>query len=137
MIAVGISSFPGFARLVRGSVLSIREMEYVTAGRVLGASSGRIMRRAILPNVLAPIIVLATLTFPLAVLDAAALSFIGLGAQPPSPEWGALLVGGRNSLRTAPHLVNIPGLAIFITVLGFNLIGNNLRDVLDPRLRTR
>ncbi len=137
MIAVGISAFPGFARLVRGSVLSIREMEYMTAGRVLGASSGRIMRSAILPNVLAPIIVLATLTFPLAVLDAAALSFIGLGAQPPSPEWGALLVGGRNSLRTAPHLVNIPGLAIFVTVLGFNLIGNNLRDVLDPRLRTR
>jgi peptide/nickel transport system permease protein len=137
MIAVGIASFPGFARLVRGSVLSIRETEYVTASRVVGATASRIMRRAILPNVLAPIIVLATLAFPLAVLDAAALSFIGLGAQPPTPEWGALLVDGRNYIRTTPHLVNIPGLAIFITVLGFNLIGNNLRDVLDPRLRAR
>jgi peptide/nickel transport system permease protein len=137
MIAVGISSFPGFARLVRGSVLSIRETEYVTADRVLGATPARIMRRAILPNVLAPIIVLATLAFPLAVLDAAALSFLGLGAQPPIPEWGALLVDGRNYLRTSAHLVNIPGLAIFVTVLGFNLIGNNLRDVLDPRLRVR
>jgi peptide/nickel transport system permease protein len=137
MIAVGVAAFPGFARLVRGSVLSIREREYVTAGRVLGATPGRIMRTAVLPNVMAPIIVLATLSFPLAVLDAAALSFLGLGAQPPTPEWGALLVGGRNSLRTAPHLVNIPGLAIFVTVLGFNLIGNNLRDVLDPRLRVR
>jgi peptide/nickel transport system permease protein len=137
MIAVGVSSFPGFARLVRGSVLSIRETEYVTAGRVLGATPGRLMRTSILPNVMAPIIVLATLTFPLAVLDAAALSFLGLGAQPPTPEWGALLVDGRNYLRTAAHLVNIPGLAIFVTVLGFNLIGNTLRDVLDPRLRTR
>ncbi|MBW3632597.1 MAG: ABC transporter permease [Chloroflexi bacterium] len=137
MIAVGVGAFPGFARLVRGSVLSIRETEYVTAERVLGATPTRIMRSSILPNVLAPIIVLATLAFPLAVLDAAALSFLGLGAQPPTPEWGALLVDGRNYLRTAPHLVNIPGLAIFITVLGFNLIGNNLRDVLDPRLRAR
>jgi peptide/nickel transport system permease protein len=137
MIAVGIGTFPGFARLVRGSVLSVRETEYVTADRVLGSTPARIMRRSILPNVLAPIIVLATLAFPLAVLDAAALSFLGLGAQPPTPEWGALLVDGRNYLRTAPHLVNIPGLAIFVTVLGFNLIGNTLRDVLDPRLRTR
>jgi peptide/nickel transport system permease protein len=137
MIAVGIGSFPQFARLVRGSVLSVREAEYVTADRVLGATPSRIMRRAILPNVMAPIIVLATLAFPFAVLDAAALSFLGLGAQPPTPEWGALLVDGRNYLRTAPHLVNIPGLAIFATVLGFNLIGNNLRDVLDPRLRVR
>ena len=111
-------AFPGFARLVRGSVLSIRETEYVTAERVLGATPTRIMHRSILPNVMAPIIVLATLAFPLAVLDAAALSFLGLGAQPPTPEWGALLVDGRNYLRTAPHLVNIPGLAIFVTVLG-------------------
>jgi peptide/nickel transport system permease protein len=95
------------------------------------------MQRAILPNVLAPIVVLATLSFPLAVLDAAALSFLGLGAQPPTPEWGALLVDGRNYLRNAPHLVNIPGAAIFLTVLGFNLIGNGLRDALDPRLRVR
>ena len=137
MIAVGIGSFPGFARLVRGSVLSIRETEYVTADRVLGATPARTMWRSILPNVLAPIVVLATLAFPLAVLDAAALSFLGLGAQPPLPEWGALLVDGRTYLRSAPHLVNIPGLAIFVTVLGFNLIGNSLRDVMDPRLRVR
>lgn len=137
MIAIGIATFPGFARLIRSSVLSIRETEYVTAERVLGASPARIMWKAILPNAMAPIIVLATLTFPLAVLDAAALSFLGLGAQPPTPEWGALLVTGRTNLRTAAHLVNIPGLAIFVTVLGFNLIGNTLRDVLDPRLRSR
>ena len=137
MIAVGVGAFPQFARLVRGSVLSVRETESVVAGRVLGATPARLMRRAILPNVMAPIIVLATLAFPFAVLDAAALSFLGLGAQPPTPEWGALLVDGRNYLRSAPHLVNIPGLAIFVTVLGFNLIGNSLRDALDPRLRTR
>jgi peptide/nickel transport system permease protein len=137
MIAVGVGAFPQFARLVRGSVLSVRETEYVIAGRVLGATPARILQRAILPNVMAPIIVLATLAFPFAVLDAAALSFLGLGAQPPTPEWGALLVDGRNYLRSAPHLVNIPGLAIFVTVLGFNLIGNGLRDALDPRLRSR
>jgi peptide/nickel transport system permease protein len=137
MIAVGIGAFPGFARLVRGSVLSVRETEYVAAARVLGATPARIILRAILPNVLAPIVVLATLAFPLAVLDAAALSFLGLGAQPPTPEWGALLIDGRNYLRSAPHLVNVPGAAIFVTVLGFNLIGNSLRDALDPRLRSR
>ncbi|HEX5498263.1 MAG TPA: ABC transporter permease [Thermomicrobiales bacterium] len=137
MIAVGIGAFPGFARLVRGSVLSIRETEYGAAARVLGATPARIIVRSILPNAMAPIVVLATLAFPLAVLDAAALSFLGLGAQPPTPEWGALLIDGRNYLRTAPHLVNIPGAAIFATVLGFNLIGNSLRDALDPRLRAR
>jgi peptide/nickel transport system permease protein len=137
MIAVGIGAFPGFARVVRGSVLSIRATEYVAAARVLGATPARIIVRSILPNAMAPIVVLATLAFPLAVLDAAALSFLGLGAQPPTPEWGALLIDGRNYLRTAPHLVNIPGAAIFVTVLGFNLIGNSLRDALDPRLRTR
>lgn len=137
MIAVGLTSFPGFARVVRGSTLSIRETEYVTAGRVLGATSGQLMRRAVLPNVLAPIIVLASLEFPAAVLTAAALSFIGLGAQPPTPEWGALLVDARTYIRSAPHLINVPGAAIFIVVLAFNLLGNTLRDVLDPRLRTR
>lgn len=137
MIAVGLGSFPGFARVVRGSVLTVREMEYVTAGRVLGATPPHLMRRAILPNVLAPIIVLASLEFPAAVLTAAALSFIGLGAQPPSPEWGALLVDARTYIRTAPHLINVPGAAIFVVVLAFNLLGNTLRDVLDPRLRQR
>ncbi len=137
MIAVGLLSFPGFARVVRGSVLSVRETEYVTAGRVIGATAPHLMRRTVLPNVAAPIIVLASLEFPAAVLTAAALSFLGLGAQPPSPEWGALLVDARTYIRTAPHLINVPGAAIFLTVLAFNLLGNTLRDVLDPRLRTR
>lgn len=137
MIAVGLGSFPGFARVVRGSVLSVKEMEYVTAGQVLGATGRHIMRRAILPNVLAPIIVLASLEFPAAVLTAAALSFLGLGAQPPQPEWGALLTDARTYIRTAPYLINIPGAAIFLVVLAFNLLGNSLRDVLDPRLRGR
>lgn len=137
MVAVGISAWPYFARVVRGSVLSVRSMEYITAEHVLGASGARIMWRAILPNVLAPIIVLASLEFPAAVLYASALSFLGLGAQPPSPEWGALLTDARNFIRTAPHLINIPGAAIFCVVLAFNLLGNTLRDVLDPRLRGR
>jgi peptide/nickel transport system permease protein len=137
MLAVGIASWPYFARVVRGSTLSVREMEYVAAERVLGASGFHIMRRAILPNVLAPIIVLASLEFPAAVLYAAALSFLGLGAQPPTPEWGALLVDARTYIRTAPYLINIPGGAIFFVVLAFNLLGNSLRDVLDPRLQGR
>jgi len=137
MIAVGISSWPFFARVVRSSVLSVKGMEYITAGRVLGARDRHIMVKAILPNVLAPIIVLASLEFPAAVLYASALSFLGLGAQPPSPEWGALLTDARNFIRTAPHLINIPGAAIFFVVLAFNLLGNTLRDVMDPRLRGR
>ncbi|MDQ3695246.1 MAG: ABC transporter permease [Chloroflexota bacterium] len=137
MIAVGVGAFPGYARVVRGSVLSIRGSEYVTAERVLGADDRHIMRRAVLPNVLAPIIVLASLEFPAAILSAAALSFLGLGAQPPDPEWGALLTDGRNFIRSAPWLINIPGLAIFAVVLAFNLLGNTLRDVLDPRQRGR
>lgn len=137
MIAVGISSIPGFARLVRGSVLSIRELEYITAARAIGVSSPRILWKAILPNAMAPIIVLATLLFPDAVLVAASLSFIGLGAQPPSPEWGALLVDGRLYIQSASWLITFPGLAIFITIMGSNLLGNALRDVLDPHLRGR
>jgi len=137
MIAVGISSIPGFARLVRGSVLTIREQEYVTAARAVGVSNPRILWKAILPNVMAPIIVLATLLFPDAVLVAASLSFIGLGAQPPSPEWGALLVDGRLYIQSASWLITFPGLAIFITIMGSNLLGNALRDVLDPHLRGR
>jgi len=137
IIAVGLASWPLFARVVRGSVLSVKEMEYVTAGRVLGARGPHILRKTILPNVLAPIIVLASLEFPAAVLVAAALSFLGLGAQPPTPEWGALLVNGRSYIRSAPYLINIPGAAIFLVVLAFNLLGNTLRDILDPRLRIR
>jgi peptide/nickel transport system permease protein len=137
MIAVGISSIPGFARLVRGSVLTIRELEYVTAARAIGVSAPRILWKTVLPNAMAPIIVLATLLFPDAVLVAASLSFIGLGAQPPSPEWGALLVDGRLYIQSASWLITFPGLAIFITIMGSNLVGNALRDVLDPHLRGR
>jgi peptide/nickel transport system permease protein len=137
IFAVALAAWPLFARIVRSSVLTVRESEYVTASRVLGAGHLRIMGRGILPNVAAPIIVLASLEFPAAVLVAAALSFLGLGAQPPTPEWGALLTDARNYIRTAPYLINIPGVAIFLTVLAFNLLGNALRDVLDPRLRNR
>jgi peptide/nickel transport system permease protein len=137
IFAVALASWPLFARVVRSSVLTVRESEYITAARVLGGSHLHVMWRGILPNVLAPIIVLASLEFPAAVLVAAALSFLGLGAQPPTPEWGALLTDARNYIRTAPYLINIPGVAIFLTVLAFNLLGNALRDVLDPRLRHR
>ncbi len=137
IFAVALSSWPLFARVVRSSVLTVRESEYMTAGQVLGASHLHMMWRGVLPNVLAPIIVLASLEFPAAVLVAAALSFLGLGAQPPTPEWGALLTDARNYIRSAPYLINIPGLAIFLTVLAFNLLGNALRDTLDPRLRHR
>jgi peptide/nickel transport system permease protein len=137
MIAVGVGEAPGYARLVRGSVLSIRQQEFVVAARVLGASNVRIMRSAVMPNVLAPIVVLATLGFPVAILAAAALSFVGLGAQPPSAEWGAMIVSGRTFITNAPWLINFPGVAIFLTVLGFNLFGNAIRDALDPRLRQR
>lgn len=135
MIAVGLAAVPAFARLVRGSALVVREQMYVEAARAVGAGHAAIMVRHILPNVAAPLIVLVTLQFPAALLSAAALGFIGLGAQPPSPEWGALLVGARTYLRRAPWMANIPGLAIMLTVLGFNLLGNALRDVLDPTQR--
>jgi len=137
MIAVGIGESPGFARLVRGSVLAVKGQDYVMAARVVGAPNGHIMRRQVLPNALSPIVVLATLEFPVAILIAASLSFLGLGAQPPSPEWGAMLVEGRTFITTAPWLINFPGLAIFVTVLGFNLFGNAVRDALDPRLQKR
>lgn len=135
MIAIGISNMPGWARLVRGNALSIKENDYCMAANSVGCSDFQIMYRHILPNIVSPMIVLATLQFPAAVLSAAALSFVGLGAQPPSPEWGALLTGARVFIRTAPWLVNFPGVAIFITIIGFNLLGNALRDTLDPQLR--
>lgn len=135
MLAVGISSVPGYARTVRSLALVAREEVYVEAAQAAGSSRARVMLRHILPNCLPAVIVYATLTFPGAILSAAALSYVGLGAQPPTPEWGALLVGAREFLRRAPWIVNIPGLAIMLTVLGFNLLGNALRDVLDPRLQ--
>jgi peptide/nickel transport system permease protein len=135
LIAIGLAYVPGWARYVRGSVLAIKENEYVTAARALGASHGKIIRRHILVNVLPAIIVIASLDFPAAVLSTAALSYIGLGAQPPTAEWGSLLTGARSYMYTAPWLVNFPGLAIFVTMLGFNFLGNALRDTLDPKLR--
>lgn len=137
IIAVGVRTVPIFTRLVRASTIALREHDYVVAARALGAGNGRIFRSHILPNVLAPIVVLVSLEFPAAVLVGAGLSFLGLGAQPPSPEWGTMLVGARQYLSTAPWMVNAPGVAIMVTVLGFNLLGNALRDTLDPRLRQR
>jgi ABC-type dipeptide/oligopeptide/nickel transport system permease subunit len=134
MIAVGIVSIPAYARVVRSSVITLREADYVEASRALGASSMELLFRRILPNALPPLIVLATLGFATAILDTAALSFLGLGAQEPTPEWGTMLGRERNQLFSAPHLVFSAGIAISITVLGFNLLGDGLRDALDPRL---
>jgi peptide/nickel transport system permease protein len=136
MIAVGLVYWSGYARVVRGQVLSLREWEYVTAARAIGARDGRIILRHILPNVLAPVIVMATLMMGDAILIEATLSFLGIGAQPPTPSWGSILAGGRTYLRLAPWVTIIPGCAIMLTVLGFNLLGDGLRDALDPRLRS-
>jgi ABC-type dipeptide/oligopeptide/nickel transport system permease subunit len=127
-------SIPVYARLTRASVLTVKEQDFITANRALGSPPARILFRHIFPNVLTPLIVQGTLSIGTAVLDAAALSFLGLGAQPPLPEWGAILSEGRNRVFTQPHLVFFPGAAIMITVLGFNLLGDGLRDALDPRL---
>ena len=137
MIAVGISSVPRFTRVVRGSVLSAKHHVYVEAARALGAPDRTIMLRHILPNVLAPVIVIGTLGIATAILSAAALSFLGLGAKPPTPEWGAMLSNSRNHLRDAWWWSTFPGLAIMVTVLAMNLLGDGLRDALDPRLRER
>lgn len=135
MIAVGVQQIPAFARLVRGSVLSVRKHEYSEAARALGASDARIMVRHIVPNVISPVIVLASLDVGTAILASAGLSFLGLGAQPPLPDWGGMIDQGRAFLRTAWWVGVFPGLAIMLTVLGFNLFGDGLRDALDPRLR--
>jgi ABC-type dipeptide/oligopeptide/nickel transport system permease subunit len=135
MMAIAIVNIPGFARVIRSSVLSIKEEEYVTAARSIGSGPRRILSLHVLPNAISPIIVLGTLGIGGAILETAALSFIGMGAQPPEPEWGAMLASERNQLFSAPHLVFFPGLAIMLTVLGFNLLGDGLRDALDPRLR--
>lgn len=135
MLAIGVSGVPGYARIVRASVMSIKDQEFVEASRAIGAKSPTTIFREILPNCLAPIIVQATLSVAGAILSTASLSFIGLGVQPPSPEWGAMLSGGRNYLRDALHLTLFPGLAIVITILALNLLGDGLRDALDPRLK--
>ena len=135
IIAVGVFSVPEFARVVRGSILATKHQEFVVAAQVVGARDSRIMVQHLLPNVLAPILVLATLRIATAILTAASLSFLGLGAQPPTPEWGAMLSDGREYMVLATHVATFPGLAILLTVLGFNLLGDGLRDALDPRMR--
>jgi peptide/nickel transport system permease protein len=134
MIAVGIEAIPAYVRTVRASTLSVREHEFVLAARASGAPAGRIVLRHILPNVLAPIVVLATLGVGLAILTAAGLSFIGIGAQPPTPEWGSMLATARTYVREAPWIAASPGLAIVVLVLALNLLGDGLREALDPRL---
>lgn len=135
MIAVGIVYIPHYARIVRSSVLSLKQQLFVQAVRSLGGSNLRILALHIFPNTIPPIIVYATLGMGTAVLQAAALGFLGLGAQPPTPEWGAMLSEGRQYIQNAPHVAAFPGLAIFMLVLGFNLFGDGLRDILDPSLR--
>jgi len=135
MIAIGIVGIPVYARLVRGQVLAVRSQEYIEAARAIGASPFRQIWHHILPNVVSPLIVQASLGMSTAILDAAALGFLGLGVQPPQAEWGDMIAHGRRFIYNAPHMVYFPGLAISLTVLGLNLFGDGLRDVLDPRLR--
>jgi peptide/nickel transport system permease protein len=133
-LAIGIVAIPVYARVMRASVLSIKERDFVTASRALGESSAGILFRRILPNALTPLIVQGTLGIAGAVLDVAALSFLGLGAQPPTPEWGSMIGQERAAIFAAPHLIFGPGIALSLTVLGMNLLGDGLRDALDPRL---
>lgn len=136
MIAVGVFSVPLFARIARGSTMEVRNLEYVDAVRSLGASDINIIFRHIFPNILSPLIIQGTLRLATAILSAAGLSFLGLGAQPPSPEWGTMLSSGRDFLFTAPHVAIFPGITIAILVMGFNLFGDGLRDALDPRMNS-
>jgi peptide/nickel transport system permease protein len=135
MIAIGIVYIPIFARIARGSVLSVREEEFIEAARATGSTDGRIMYRHIFPNILSPLIVEVTLSLSFAILAEAALSFFGLGTQPPDPSWGRMLSEGRAYFQQSAWLAIFPGLAIMLTVLGFNLLGDGLRDALDPRLK--
>jgi len=135
MLAVGLVYWGGFTRLVRGQVLSLREWEFISAARTIGASDWRIMFKHVLPNIAAPVIVMFTLMMGDAILIEATLSFVGMGAQPPTPSWGSILASGRTYLVLAPWVTLFPGIAIMLTVLGFNLLGDGLRDALDPRLR--
>jgi peptide/nickel transport system permease protein len=135
MIAVGVSSIPSYARIVRASVLSLRDQEFIEAARAVGANDTRIIIKHIIPNSLAPVIVQSTIGVAGAILSAAGLGFIGLGIQPPQPEWGAMLNAGRQFIRDYPHMTAFPGLAIMITIFALNLLGDGLRDALDPRLK--
>jgi peptide/nickel transport system permease protein len=135
MLAISVSYIPTFARIVRASVLTIKDQEFIEAAKAIGASDFRIILRHIIPNSLAPVIVQGTLGVAGAILSTAGLSFIGMGIQPPAPEWGAMLAGGRQYLRYAWHVTTFPGLTIMITILALNLLGDGLRDALDPRLK--
>jgi peptide/nickel transport system permease protein len=135
IIAVGVFSVPAFARIVRGSTLTIRKLEYIDAVRALGATDFRIIFRHILPNIMSPIIVQATLRISTAVLTASGLSFLGLGAQPPTPEWGAMLSQGRTYMYEAWHVAFFPGMMIVVVVLAFNIFGDGIRDALDPKMK--
>ncbi|MCY6369774.1 nickel transporter permease [Clostridium ganghwense] len=135
IIAISIVTIPEYARIVRSSILAVKESEYIQAARVIGNSDSAIIFKHILPNVISPIVVRATLGVSSAILDTAALGFLGLGVQPPAAEWGSMLGSGRGYFFNAPHIVVFPGIAITITVLAFNLFGDGLRDALDPRLR--
>lgn len=137
MIAIGIVGIPTFARIVRSSVLAEKEKEYVVASKVNGSSNARLITKVVLPNCTTPMIVQATMGFASAVLEAAGLSFLGLGAQPPTPEWGAMLADSLQFITTAPWMIIFPGIAIFLTVMGFNLVGDGLMDVLDPKLKEK
>ena len=136
LIAIAIINVPNFGRLIRSKVLSVKEEEYITAAKSIGMKDSRILFHHILPNSVAPIIVQGTLAIATAIIEAAALGFLGLGAQAPQPEWGKMLADARNYLITAPWTMIFPGLAIMLTVLGFNLMGDGLRDALDPRMKT-
>jgi peptide/nickel transport system permease protein len=137
ILALAIISWVGYARLVRGQVLKVREMEYVTAAKALGARSPRVIVLHVLPNVINPVIVMATLGLAGAILAEAALSFLGLGVQPPTPSWGAMLTSGRQYLGIANHLAIYPGIAIMLAVMGLNFLGDGLIDALDPKYRKR
>jgi len=137
MIAIGAIYAPAFARVVRGAVLSVMSEPYVDAGRVIGSGSGRLIRLHVLPNIMAPLIVMTTVYLSSAILSEAALSFLGLGTQPPEPSWGGMLSSARTYMELSPWMAIFPGFAIMIVVLGFNFLGDGLRDVLDPRLQER
>lgn len=135
VVAIGVSNIPNFARVVRGQVMIVKNEEYCNAGRVIGISNARLLFRHILPNTVSTVIVYATLNVAGAIITEATLSFLGLGISPPTPSWGNILRAGKDCLSTAPHIATMSGLFIFVTVLGFNLFGDGIRDVLDPKMK--
>ena len=135
IVAIGVTGIPAFARLARGQVLAVKNLDFVQSARALGASDARILGRHVLPNIAAPLIVQTSLAIPAAIIAEAALGFLGLGVQPPTPSWGAMINAGKGYLEADPILVLAPGAAIFLTVLAFNFLGDAVRDALDPRMR--